>query len=35
VPVIKRFDITTPEYEFTTGKTIVDHENKINMHVSI
>ena len=35
VPVTKPIDITTPEYEFTTGKTIIDNENKINMHVNI
>jgi len=33
VPVNPPLDSPTPDYEFTTGKTIVDHDNKINMHL--
>lgn len=33
LPLGQLFENTTPEYEFTTGHTIVDHENTFNMHL--
>jgi hypothetical protein len=35
IPIEPRPTHLTPEYEFTTGQTIVDRTDKINMHVSI
>jgi hypothetical protein len=33
VPIDPRFDSTKPDHELTTGKTIVDRDDKINMHL--
>jgi hypothetical protein len=32
-PFQQAFETSTPEYEFTTGTTIVEHENSFNMHL--
>jgi hypothetical protein len=32
-PVVREHDHTTPEFEFTTGTTIVEHERSVNMEL--